>query len=527
MTNDHRDAPPLRRSLILVNVLDAEDEEAYQREDSLDNLSSTQNLTTNFEHGQDYTESSSFLHPEVSLEEVRTWLDAQCEQEQARADWSSERRGNRINLIEKNGNLKRGLDTDVLSRVRKGYGTRSAKFEDLLWPLRMDEDAPRFFKKPIKQTRQEMESVVRGWNRHVGAPIEDAEAREALIDAKYARVEYLDGSLSYRRSADAHDITTRKLLHAIHAYRLETVHFSTKDTCDLITIILAHLGYAIPDVDEELKYLMFYTLVTERQYLAHTANATTARKLEKQIMDAKRCGDADTAQRHERQIQRWSMTIWQNNCDVIAERVKIARRNVELKFLEELQELTILQTAQKIVLRERISRGAPPSGRLIPRSTWLPEHADTCNTALTTLNQTADEHLSDFLASLKTASENIAGMRDIAHVRILNRAIKFAGLDLPSTVVEPERDRIVKARMGHPGTMNMILDAIKAVKETEVKSKEMVDAMGKINNKFEDVLRAAEEVEQEFEGFLKLLDADTMLKPGFDLDGTAEWEDLS
>jgi hypothetical protein len=357
-------------------------------------------------------------------------------------------------------------------------------------------------------------------------PVEDAETRQLLIAAMYARVEYLDGSLRYRRSADAHEIASRKLLHAIHVYRLETVHFSTTDTCDLMTIILAHVGYAIPDVDVELKHLMFYTLVTERQYLAHVANATSTQKLEKQVMEAKRIKDTASVEKYERQMKNWGLAIWQNNCDTIAERVKIARRNVELKTLKELEELTILQTAQRLVLQERISRGTPRSERLIPRSTWLPEYSEACNMALTALNQAADDHLSEFFTSLKIVTQDIAGMQDVAHARILSHAMKFAGLDLHKDTADLERFRIVKARLAHPGTMTMVLDVVEAIRETKVKSKEINDALDKMEGKFEEVLEAAEVVERQCGELLKLLEGDPMMEPWVDTNEKLDWDDV-
>jgi hypothetical protein len=292
----------------------------------------------------------------------------------------------------------------------------------------MDDEAPRFSKQPKKETQKEMEVLLK-WNRHVGIPVEDSEAREALVKALFLRIDLLHRS-SCRSSADAHNETTYKLLHAIWRYRLETVSFETQDTCNLMTIMLAHPGYAIRDIDQELKYLKFYALVAERQCLANIANAKTARKLERHIMEAKLSGDMNSMLKYERQKKTWDLAVWQKNCDVVADRFKAARRNVELQGLKELQELTVLQTAQKTVLYERIARGGPPTELYIPRSTWLHEHTDVCHTATTTMNESVDERFSDILAGLKIATQNIDTMKGIMQARILTRAIKFTGLDM-------------------------------------------------------------------------------------------------
>lgn len=502
-TDNEQEAAHIRRSLVLRNLLDTEDDGTCEQTDDPSIINSTAFSTPDPEASAGGNSGNSLPHG-ANLEEIRKWLDLQCKEEQARIDWSAPR----IALTDDQKRLHKGLNIDVLQRIRADQSSRASKFEDLLWPLRTNEDGARFLNKPIVETPQEMETVLRNWNRHVGVPVEDADAREALIAAIYARTDYLDGSLSYRRSADAHNITSQKLLHAIHVYRLETVHFSTTDTCELMTIILAHLGYAIPDIDEELKYLMFYTLVAEREYLAQTANAPAKHKLDKQIAEAKRFRDYETVDKHERQLRNWGTAIWKQNCDIITDRVRIARRVVESRALGELQHLAILQTAQKIVLQQRISHGQPPADKLIPRSTWLPEHALACSDALTTLNEIADSRLTEFLSHLKIATSNIAGMHDVAYTRILSRAIKFSGLDLPPDMAEAQKLHHVNARLEHAGTMNMISDAVEAITETGAKGRETVEVVGGLDGRFGDVLDVAEVVGREVEGLVILLEGE-------------------
>lgn len=517
-------AAPITRSLVLENVLDTGEGDDHASTDGFDSLRSCQNLHSSLESSHHHVEDNNTLPLGATLKELRAWLDVQCEEEQARADWNHEyERQVEDHTREDDANSK-GLNTHILSRIKNGHGPRSSKFEDLLWPLRMDGTAPRFDKKPRKETRQEMEEVLQNWNKHVGVPIEDSKAREALIEAMYVRIDLLDRA-SHRSSADVHDETSRKLVHAIWAYRLETVNFQSQDTCNLMTIVLGHLGYAIPNIDQELKYLMFYTLVAERQYLANIANASTTRKLERNIAEAKLRGDADNVGKYERQMNHWGLAIWQNNCGVIADRVKTARRNVELQGLKELQELTVLQTAQKIALQERISRGDPLSNLYIPRSTWLPEYVVACDAATTALTQSANKNLSDILASLKIATRNIDTMEDITHARILTRAIKFAGLDLKE-LSEAEKKRVVKVRMVHPSTVNMMRDAYQAMKETKEKGRETVVVVGDMDGKLEKVLRQVEAANKEHAELARLVEGDPMMVPGIDTDGKLEWEDV-
>jgi hypothetical protein len=519
--HDHY-AGAITRSVVLDNVLDTEQEDDFQRPDGCLSLTSHQDLHEGVESSDGPTENGSSLLLGASLEELRAWLDAQCEKEQAQIDWSDEHERLSKGRIKDHNNISEGPDTSVLSRIRAGYGPRSSNFEDLLWPLRLDRESPRFSKQPRKESQKELEDVLLKWNRHVGVPVEDSEAREALVKALFLRIDLLDRS-SCRSSADAHNETCGKLLHAIWAYRLETVMFETQDTCNLLTIILAHLGHAIPDIDQELKYLMFYTLVAERQCLANITNARTARKLERLITEAKLGGDMNSMLKYERQKKTWDLAVWQKNCDVVADRVKIARRNVELQGLKELQELSVLQSAQKIVLAERIARDDPPSDLYIPRSSWLHGNADACDTATTAMNASVDEHLSDILAGLKVATRNIDTMKDVTQARVLTRAMKFAGLDLKDHSAA-EKKRVVKARMAEPETGKMMRDAYQAIIETNDKGRETVDLIRGMDDRLEQVLQVAEEVRKEHAELARRVEGDPMMVPGVEVDGKLEWE---
>jgi hypothetical protein len=505
---------PITRSLVLQNVLEADsdyDGGLFCSSDSLTNSWHSYAAIENDEH----VEINGSLPPGASFEDIFTWLDVQCETEQARLDCVPEEECQSGYHPQKHNQLIQGPETAVLDRIRRGYGPRTSKFEDLLCKLRINTsgDSPGFSKRPRKESYEEMKHVLLYWNNHVASAYDDPEARIALVHAMYARVSFLHRILSHRRSADAHDDTSRKLLHAIHAYRPETADFETQDTCNLLTIILAHIGFAIPDIDQELKYLIFYTLVTKRGYMAHTANADTRHKLEEKIANAIRRRDSESATKYERKMSDWTRGVFEKNCDIIASRVQTARRNVELKTLDELQTLTILQTAQKIVLDERLSKRKPPSQLLIPRSTWLPIHSHACVAADAGLEDVVETHITDLLASVKVVAQNTADMEYVARARILTRALKFAGLDLKN-VSEAERRRVVQERMANLGTVSMMGNAVEGITETKDKAREMVEAMGKMEVKLEEMLKSAEGVGAEYGELAKLVDSDLRVSSG-------------
>jgi hypothetical protein len=498
----------ITRSLILGNVLDSDSDDDSELTFGLDSLTSSWHRDATVKTDE-HMQGNGSLPLGASLDDTLTWLDAQCESEQTRIDSIEDLELQSESSLVGLDRSSRGLDTTVLNRIRRGYGPRSSKFEDLLWPLRFNtpRETEGFSKRPRNESFEAMVEVIHNWNKHVATAYDDDPgARVALMHAMNARIDFLDRVLSHRRSADAHDDTSRKLLHAIHAYRPETAHFETQDTCNLLTIILAHIGYAIPDIDQELKYVMFYTLVTERGYMAHTANADTRHRLEGNISVARRMRDSENVTKYERKLNDWSRGVFEKNCDIIASRVKIARRNVELKALEELQTLTILQTAQKTVLDERLAKGRSPSHLLIPRSTWLPAHSAACVAADASLEDVVNEHMTDTIAGVKVASQNTADMKYVTRIRILTRALKFAGLDLKD-ISKTERRRVVRERMANPGTVSMMGNAYEGITETQQKANDVLETMNSIEIKLVQMLRRADEQQREYAKLARLVNS--------------------
>ncbi|KAF1914602.1 hypothetical protein BDU57DRAFT_519688 [Ampelomyces quisqualis] len=483
-TDKHRKDPaPITRSLVLGRVQDLDQDEDIEL-----NISSDIPRKSQSAHSYDEEHrANDSLTTGASLGEIRDWLDLQCEKEQARIDWDPEYEPH---LDRCSGNGQRtGPDTAVLDRIRRGHGPRSAKFEDLLWPLRINsfETDTRYRKRPINESYRAMQEVLQKWNEHVASPHDDPEAREALVDAMYSRISFLDRTLSHRRSADAHDDTSRKLLHAIHTYRPETASFETKDTCHLLTIILAHIGFANPDIDQELKFLIFYTLVTERNSMAHTANADARLKLEDKIATAKRHGDVTALTKYARKMSDWTRDIAHNNCATLCARIKTARLNIPPIILANLQPLTIQQTAQKILLDETLRRGDIPSSSLVPQASWLPAHLSSLSTATHALAQRAHMQIDKLLTSTLFAAQSIAAIKVITSSRVLTRAYKFSGRDLHH-VSDAERRRVVAERMAHPATVGMMGDAVEGITEARAKAREILGVLEDMRGRLEEMV---------------------------------------
>ncbi|KAF2827875.1 hypothetical protein CC86DRAFT_201375 [Ophiobolus disseminans] len=512
------------RSLIFEELWQPNDDDDLELVSKHDAPSSdTSSLASNEDEDaatEEEEEDDGSLSMDASLEEIRTWLNIKCEEEEAKLDWTPEY----DHRARRDSASKKGPSIAVLQRIRRGHGPRSSKFEDLLAPLRLTDDgeAPRYRKRPIGDTCKEMQDVLHEWNRRVGSVFSDnLPAREVLMDAMRDRIVFLDKAMETRWSASAHEGTCRKLLHAIHVFRPGTAGFDTQDPMELLTIIIAHLSYAIPDIDYDLKYRMLYTLVRERKYVASAfiANVNTKRNFEKKIAGAKELGNLMRAKEYKDKMDAWVRLGLQKNCNSIIQKVKIARRNIELRVLEEQQELAVLQTAQKLVLNDRISKKEPPFDDLVPRSTWWPEREDIRASANAHLKEKTSEHIDDLHASWRVTSRTTDEIKETNHARILTRAMKFDGRDLED-VTKDERQRVVRERMANPGTFMMMMDAAKSIIEVNGKAKEMAETASNMDRKLEEMLSAFTLVYDEYEALSKLVNSD----PHMVVDGAKELE---
>jgi hypothetical protein len=89
------------------------------RTNGFDSLRKRETLHSSLENGDSLADHESALSYSASLEEVRTWLGALCEEEQVQADWSDEYEHQVGGHTKSHGDIDRGLDTSVLSRIRK------------------------------------------------------------------------------------------------------------------------------------------------------------------------------------------------------------------------------------------------------------------------------------------------------------------------------------------------------------------------------------------------------------------------
>jgi hypothetical protein len=307
------------------------------------------------------------------------------------------------------------------------------------------------------------------------------------MNALRERIIFLNTAVRKRRSADAHEGTCRTVLHAIHAYRPETADFSTKDSTDLLLIILAHVGFAIPDIDDDLKYLIFFTLVTERLTSAHAVNAERRQHLEDRIAKATASHDPRRIEKYEKKMRDWISDGFCHESEIIATRIKSARRRIYLKGVQDLQALVVLQAAQKLVLEKALTN---PNARVAVNKDAVSAHWETLLTSLeianAPLSQATHRRLDDSLTHCTAALDTISEMKDINHARVLTRAVKFAGYDV-SDVDDAARRLVVEQRMAHPDTARMMRDAVEGMMETKARAGQVVRSLQEIGDGVEEM----------------------------------------
>jgi hypothetical protein len=307
------------------------------------------------------------------------------------------------------------------------------------------------------------------------------------MNALRERIIFLNTAVRKRRSADAHEGTCRTVLHAIHAYRPETAEFSTRDSTNLLLIILAHVGFAIPDIDDDLKYLIFFTLVTERLTSAHAVNAERRQHLEDRIAKARDSHDPRRVEKYEKKMRDWIGDGFCHESEIIATRIRSARRRIYLKGVQDLQALVVLQAAQKLVLEKAL---ASPDARIAVNKHAVSAHWETLITSLETANTplspATHRRLDDSLTHCTAALDTISEMKDINHARVLTRTVKFAGYDV-SDVDDAARRLVVEQRMAHPDTARMMRDAVEGMMETKAKAGQAVRALQEIGDGVEEM----------------------------------------
>ena len=456
------------------------------------------------------TEPTCLGSPDRSLEYVKAWLDAKCEEEEARAQALADAEDDELRRLAcgitasspDSGPL--GMDTKIIEQIRRGEWPRDKVVEDLLAPLRLGKLKP-----AGQESYNDMERVLLAWNHHVSRQTDDGKLREAFGTALRDRLKAIKKVLEIVRDEQESKIydeighegilepSAWRLRQAMHAYRPETVHFKNQDPYDMLILLLANVGRAIPDIlgDDELMYLTFRVMTAETELAQRFRNGDTRRRIKSKIQEARWKRDRAELVHRKEEMSKFNRRVARDSVQYNLDKIKLARIRLQQVVLAELLELTVPQAAQKWVRWQTVRQSWPPP---------VSEVLEVCVQADINLERTVGANMDDLDANCTVACNNVQEMRNIHHA-VYTRALKFAGMDLAG-VDEATRRRIIEQRKNEPVTALLMSESLRGVLEAQRAAKQLVRQTEAMDRSLSDLLEAAKARYQEYDGLLRLLD---------------------
>ncbi|KAF1844276.1 uncharacterized protein K460DRAFT_369141 [Cucurbitaria berberidis CBS 394.84] len=451
---------------------------------------------------------------DASLEEVKAWLDTLCHKEKAQYDDLSapecERleteTGNILETVFKRRDL--GLDTKILERIRRGEGPRDVVIEDLLAPLRLDNNRK---VNSVTETYDDQKAVLLAWNKHVTGKYDNTKGRELLVAALHERLKAISKVqeiIQDKRASEMYDRvgqeailepSAKRLLQALHAYRPETARFEYQDPLDMLVILWANTRPEIPDIkmDDEMKYLSLKVLAAESSLSQSYTNEAFRRETKKRRDSARQRQDKAEFLRLKQVQERSDRKAAKQSIQRSIDTILSARRELRKAVLYDLQELTVLQATQKLVATDTFETNPERT----PHWTNL---RNACVQADLALSRARLHHLEDLEASAEIASHNIQQMRNV-HQKMLTRTLKLGGHDL-DRVDEGKRRRIVEERKNEPVTARMMSETFNGVVESRLAARQMLRQVSLMEGSLEELLDVARTQYREYDALIRLID---------------------
>ncbi|PSN74186.1 hypothetical protein BS50DRAFT_9929 [Corynespora cassiicola Philippines] len=410
--------------------------------------------------------------PNDILRGARAWLDALCKEEQARLDYTPE-----FSYRPPVTPLASSIDTTILQRISRGLGPRPKVIEDLIEPLRRGESKERAGSAEVsyvEETYDEMVQVLQAWNRHVSGNQDHAEERARLLEALDERNHTIASIERNEKPPEALDASSFRLVQALHAFRPEIAAFADHRVFNLLVIIFSSHRIAKPDIDDEVRTKIMKSIMTELSLYPERVLTDKKAILKAKLESAKHRGDMEEIEfltREKQELNQAQLTI---SAQTAIDACRVARSNLWKKALEEMQQLTVLQTAQKWTI---------PS--LASLSTGLMEQK------YEQAGQVLDGILFQGLDLIEAIPEaervNISAIAAL-NQRACTRTRKFAAGD----VADPaDRERVRRARLRDPRTASMMLGVVEENRSVQETSRVIGGHMANLEGLLQDIEMAA------------------------------------
>ncbi|CAI6336575.1 unnamed protein product [Periconia digitata] len=424
---------------------------------------------------------------DASLQHARANLEALYDKQRASTDWSldCERTPRSCHSIQLE---KRTLDTSILRRIADGRGPRDAQYKDLLGPLRLAEQGSNETHSAAHETYEDLLKVLLAWNRHV-APIQDLiEERQELMEALRARDQLIDEA-AQRNTLRLLNQPFPRLQKALCAFRPEIAHFANQDVSSIMIIMVANIRVAI-DIDDDLKCAIFKTLFKEAtvRLLFDRSFRSQRGEFRMEQKSARDRGDWDEVHRlkeKEREVERQYKA---QRASEIIDSIRFARGDLYNKYLMEMQDLAVVQTAQMEVAAETHSPQMIMS-TIEEGSKGIYDDED------------GDDRLQGIGEVCNRDAGDINRMLEVTR-DCLHRTRKFAALDVVDAV---ERNRVRRERMDMPGTASMMMKVVEDTKVIRGMSMNVLKHMGDMETGLEEMMGAATTRYQAIEGGLRTI----------------------
>ncbi|KAF2442635.1 hypothetical protein P171DRAFT_486625 [Karstenula rhodostoma CBS 690.94] len=313
------------------------------------------------------------------------------------------------------------VDKDMMERIRAGQGPRPFKAEDLVERLRLEpKKIPGTDNAPYTdETYNELLAVLRAWNARVGTyPDLDVE-RQDLLDTFESRCQLIDGVEKGYQNERLLEEQCLRMREALHAYRPELENFEDQNVFSQLIVMIANQGIAIPDLDDNIRDRAIETLFREfrsRIYLGEEHSARRDRINSESERAKLQEDDTEVLDLAEERKQ-----LDKESCNEASEKVrtaiKIARKRLCDKVLEELQPLTEQQAGQRWTAYS-----------LAKASTSV--LAQSCIESKNAMDEVLQTRVLDIDNALKSAIDHLRKMNRLSsHNNSL--VMKLAGLDVP------------------------------------------------------------------------------------------------
>ncbi|KAF2123442.1 hypothetical protein P153DRAFT_401922 [Dothidotthia symphoricarpi CBS 119687] len=458
--------------------------------------------------GTDVCNSAS---ADAILARTRSWLDAKCLQEQASADWAPEFSRERWSTFQEQEGSIHGspaIDTTILERIHAGRGPRDPSYEvDLLAAVRLEPVEMIEGPEPeyVRETYKATSKVLLEWNLHISADKYDPELSKALVGVLNERVrlfgEVQKGTANptiLNKTSDS----SRQIIQALCALRPEVARFSTLNPTTILYILWAYIGRAVPDMDDDLKYATMRVLLGERLLMSSVKNKRRREMMEDDIKTSRQRGEMIRVQRLEEERSKEERILCEAAKTETRQRIKYARRGVREEALRELQQLTLLQAAQKWAFGDKT---IPP---------WTGLH-QACADADTNLRRTLLQKADDLDASCHALDANADLFRRL-HRKVLTRALKFVGRDLNCD--DATREKVIKERMNDPDTLRMMIEVNADLAGQKQAAGQLHEQMDMVEASLNPLLDAAKVQYRAHDGLSRVLNCEQSLSVSGDFD---------